>query len=141
MSEPTLRLTLPTGGVMTAPQRPADWHGHPFVWSWNVSMAALSPEFIKARCKEAADLGAPADAVYRTGPKDPTGPGRWITVDQLHEDNRGRVEAYGRALIKWEQDLAARSQRQATPPSPPSPSAMPAGARVLSLAKRRTAQH
>ncbi|MGW3153793.1 hypothetical protein [Streptomyces sp. NPDC001089] len=141
MNEPRIRLRTPTGGAMTAPQRPADWHGHPFVWSWCVGLGSLSVDFIKARCKEAADQDAPADAVYRTGPKDPAGPNTWITLDQLHEDNRERVAAYGRALLKWEEDLAAHHRRQ-TPQAQPQPaSALPAGARVLTLAKRTTEQH
>ncbi|NIY68115.1 hypothetical protein [Streptomyces malaysiensis] len=101
------RLSTPTGGAMTQPRSPAQWHGHPYVWAWHVSLASLDTAFIEARCKEAANARAPQNAAYKTGPNDPVEPNVWITVDRLHPDNRDRVRDYGLALLKWEADLEA----------------------------------
>ena len=116
VTEPGPRLTTPTGGAMTLPSSPAQWHGHPYVWSWYVSLAALDSTFIEARCKEAAQEDAPPDAVYKTSLREPTEPDTWITVDQLGDRDRDRVQDYGRALLKWEADLAEfRRQNRVRP--------------------------
>ena len=121
------RLTTPTGGAMTLPSSPAQWHGHPYVWSWHVSLASLDPAFIEARCKEAEDDAAPPDAVYKTSPNDPVTPNTWITVNQLGQDNRDRVRDYGRALLKWQQDLQ-EYRRKVTMRPPAQEQHMPAEA-------------
>lgn len=105
-------LTTPTGGAMTVPRSPEQWHGHPFVWAWFVSLASLSTDFIEARCREAQAENAPADAVYKTTSDDGS-PGTWVTVEQLSDRYQARVRDYGNALLKWERDLAAHRQRPA----------------------------
>ncbi|MFC9755144.1 hypothetical protein [Streptomyces sp. NPDC056921] len=98
------QLNTPTGGAMTKPRSPAQWHGRPFVWAWHVSLASLDVTFIEDRCREAETENAPADAVYKTGPSN-TPPNEWITLEQLSEDHRDRVRDYGNALLHWEQKM------------------------------------
>ncbi|MFG3403739.1 hypothetical protein [Streptomyces sp. NPDC048142] len=100
---------------MTKPRSPAQWHGYPFVWAWYVSIASFDAAFIENRCQEAKAEEAPADAVYKTGPRN-TPPNRWITLEQLSEDHRDRVRDYGNALLHWEQELTARRNRPAVQP-------------------------
>ncbi|MGW2986424.1 hypothetical protein [Streptomyces goshikiensis] len=97
---------------MAKPHSPAQWHGHPFVWAWYVSIASLDATFIENRCQEAKADEAPADAVYKTGPRS-TPPNKWITLEQLSEDHRDRVRDYGNALLRWEQELTVCRSRPA----------------------------
>ncbi|MFF8918061.1 hypothetical protein ACF08M_33345 [Streptomyces sp. NPDC015032] len=92
---------------MTKPRSPAQWHGHPFVWAWYVSLASLDVTFIEDRCREAEAENAPADAVYKTDIRN-IPPNEWITLEQLSEDHRERVRDYGNTLLHWEQELKAR---------------------------------
>jgi hypothetical protein len=151
MTENRPSLSTPTGGAMPRPEQPAQWCGYPYVWAWHVSLGSLSHRYIGDRCREAQESGAPPQAVYRTRADDPVAPNKWITVDQLDSDDRGRVKDYGDALLKWERDLAAH--RQGTAPKPASPAqplpqeqpapAVPASVAVrgLRMAKRQPHQH
>ncbi|MFV0135573.1 hypothetical protein ACLGIH_20515 [Streptomyces sp. HMX87] len=110
-------LRTPTGGAESRPQRPEQWHGHPYVWAWNVSLGATSPTYIEGECKAAKDAGAPPDAVYRTRDDDPSMPGEWITVGMMVNDlAQQRVREYAQALVDWQDALKAYRPRPVMQP-------------------------
>lgn len=105
-------LRTPTGGAESRPERPAQWHGYPFVWAWNVSLGATSRTYIEGECRAAAEAKAPADAVYRVREDDPHMPGEWITVGMMVNDQaQQRVREYAQALTDWERALTAYRTR------------------------------
>lgn len=122
---PTLRT--PTGGAESKPQRPGEWHGHPYVWAWNVSLGATSRTYIEGECRAAKEAGAPPDAVYRTRDDDPTMPGQWVTVGMLvSADQQRRVREYARALVDWADALKdCRPQSRVQPLHAVQPDAPP----------------
>ncbi|MGI5137771.1 MULTISPECIES: hypothetical protein [unclassified Streptomyces] len=133
MTDDRPRLKTPTGGAESQPERPQDWHGHPFVWAWNACLGATSRTFIEGECL-AADLGqAPQDAVYKDGDE-------WISVGMIaRAEWRQRVREYGQALIKWEKTLTAHRQRPMVVPHQqvqPAP-VVPAEGRGATLLKRQ----
>lgn len=106
MSELRPALKTPTGGAESQPQRPEQWHGHPYVWAWNVSVGASSRSYIERECKAAADAQAPADAVYQERVDDPNTVGEWVTVGMLTTvERQNRVREYAQALMDWQEAL------------------------------------
>ncbi|MEU1601246.1 hypothetical protein ABZ468_53425 [Streptomyces sp. NPDC005708] len=111
MTDDRPRLTTPTGGAESKPERPLNWHGHPYVWAWNVCLGATNPTFIEGECLAADLAGAPADAVYKDERDE------WITVGMIvHVDRQQRVREYAQALIKWEAALKAYRSRPVVRP-------------------------
>ncbi|WP_369042309.1 hypothetical protein [Streptomyces sp. Midd1] len=112
-------LRTPTGGAESQPQRPQQWHGHPYVWAWNVSLGATSRTFIEGECQTAANAGAPPDAVYRSRVNGTDHPDEWVTVGMLViEERQNRVREYAQALIEWERALQAHHKPQRVQPLP-----------------------
>lgn len=117
MTDTRPRLKTPTGGTMSHPSSPAQWHGHPYVWAWYATSGSLDTRYIEERCKEAEEAGASADAVYKTSPSNNVAPDTWVTLEQLAGRFRPDVEAYGKALLAWQAALEAhRGQRQVVQP-------------------------
>lgn len=117
MSELRPALKTPTGGAESQPQRPEQWHGHPYVWAWNVSLGATSRTYIEGECKAAEDAQAPADAVYRAREDDPSMPGEWVTVGMLTTvERQNRVREYAQALMDWQEALQAYRKPPAVQP-------------------------
>lgn len=110
-------LRTPTGEAVTQPTRPAQWHGYPYVWAWNVSLGATARSFIERECKTAAEAAAPPDAVYKARDDDPSMPGAWITLGMIADAQfQQRVREYAQALIDWREALSA--YRPAAPVQP-----------------------
>ncbi|MFJ4739148.1 hypothetical protein [Streptomyces sp. NPDC088775] len=111
------RLKTPTGGAESEPERPEQWHGHPYVWAWIVSLGATSRTYIERECMAAKEESAPPDAVYKTRDNDPSMPSEWVTVDMVaNTEHRTRVRAYAQALVDWDKARKAhRKQRKAQP--------------------------
>ena len=108
MTETRPLLRTPTGGAESQPKSPGDWHGHPYVWAWNVSLGATSRTYIEGECLAAEIAGAPPDAVYKARDDDPSKPGEWITVGMMaNAQQQTRVREYAQALVDWADDLKA----------------------------------
>ncbi|AZM47866.1 hypothetical protein DMB38_20575 [Streptomyces sp. WAC 06738] len=104
MTDDRPMLRTPTGGAESQPKRPEQWHGHPYVWAWNVSLGATSPTYIEGECLKAKEEGAPPDAVYKLD-------GEWITVGMIATAERQtRVREYAQALVEWRDALRAFRQ-------------------------------
>ncbi|MGW3273600.1 hypothetical protein ACWDFH_19320 [Streptomyces kronopolitis] len=107
-------LEAPTGGTVSQPTNPSQWHGHPFVWAWNVALGATSPAYIERECAAAERDEAPPDAVYKTRDDDPSMPGQWVTVGMLtNADQQQRVREYAAALGDWSNALEEHRKRPA----------------------------
>lgn len=137
MSERQPVLRTPTGGAVSRPKSPAEWHSHPYVWAWLVSLGATSRTYIERECKAAQEAGAPTDAVYRARVDDPSIPGAWVTVDMvIKPESQTRVREYAKALIAWEialkrshptfQKPETRESASACPPAAQLPTEAPA---------------
>lgn len=63
---------------------------HPLVWAWDTLLGSF-PGFKFARQAKAAEDLAPSTAVYYDG-------ARWVTLHELPEDTRFRVERLARDL-------------------------------------------
>ncbi|MFD9815203.1 hypothetical protein [Streptomyces sp. NPDC059080] len=110
-------LSTPTGGTMSQPESPQQWHAHPYVWAWHAGLGALSREYIERECQTAADAGAPPDAVYKTRGDDPTMPGKWITVGMIAStDQQKQVREYAEALVAWADALKGRREQNKVQP-------------------------
>ncbi|MFF1693058.1 hypothetical protein ACFVXC_05450 [Streptomyces sp. NPDC058257] len=94
-------LNTPEGGTMSQPERPSQWHEHPYVWAFHATSGDLSDFFIESVCKQAKAEEAPPDAVYKAADLD-----EWITVGMMaNADQQRRVRAYAAALIEWRDAL------------------------------------
>ncbi|MEW1922192.1 hypothetical protein [Streptomyces sp. NPDC088360] len=101
-------LNTPSGGTMSQPQSPQQWHSHPYVWAWYASLGALSSDYIERECRNADSDGAPPDAVYKARNDDPTMPGQWVTVGMIAgSDQQKQVRDYAHALVAWADALKA----------------------------------
>ncbi|MEU1552226.1 hypothetical protein ABZ517_05815 [Streptomyces scabiei] len=110
-------LRTPTGGAESYPKSPSEWHGHPYVWAWNVSLGATSRTYIEGECLAAEEAGAPPDAVYRTRPDDPNTPVEWVTVGMMANARaQDRVREYAQALVDWRDALREHSKPSAKQP-------------------------
>lgn len=68
--------------------------------------SGLTRESIAASCAEAADEGAPKDAICKRA-------GRWYTRGEITEIRiRSRLDSYTAALIKYEDELARERKTQ-----------------------------
>ncbi|MFF8283277.1 hypothetical protein ACF06W_11210 [Streptomyces albus] len=112
-------LKTPTGGRMSQPESPQQWHGHPYVWAWNVSLGASTREYIEHECRRAEKESAPPDAVYKTRDDDPSMPSRWVTVGMISDvDQRERVREYAAALVRWADALKEHREGASDKPRP-----------------------
>lgn len=111
------RLETPTGGTLSHPENPKQWHGHPYVWAWNVALGATSRNYIESACQAAQEEGAPPDAVYKTRDDDPSMPSTWVTVGMLtNADQQARVREYAQALVDHADAL--KNRRPQSPVQP-----------------------
>ncbi|WNI17687.1 hypothetical protein [Actinacidiphila sp. ITFR-21] len=104
-TEPTPAPT-PEGGAASRPKNPSQYHGHPYVWAWLVTLGATDPGYLESTCRQAEEDDAPSDAVYKYRET-------WITLGQVSKaEDRDRVRAYGNALLAQAAKATRRRDEQ-----------------------------